>query len=134
MIFEEFCTFLGLNPKKMKLFYYLLAIILVSACGNKKAAIVEEIKKAKKEMMLAKMNQGWYSSAGKHLWQYENATKQTAYIYKEAFERDKEYLKDADPEVLKSSKKLDSVAIIWQAKAIIFASRIDSLELELKKY
>lgn len=118
----------------MKYLCFFFVINLIYSCGNKKAAIVEEIKKVQKELALAKMNQGWYSSAGRHLWQYENATKQTAHIYKEAFERDKEYLKDADPEVLKSSKKLDSVAIIWEAKSITFAARIDSLELELKKY
>lgn len=123
----------------MKCLYLFFAITLLSACGNKKAAIVEEIKKTKNELAVAKMNQGWYYSAGTHLKLYETASKlssmhQTAKIYKEAFESDKEYLKDADPEVLKSSKKLDSLAIIWQAKAIIFAYRIDSLELELKKY
>lgn len=118
----------------MKYLYLLIALFLLFACGNKKAVIVEEIKKTKIELAKAKMNQGWYQSAGKHLWQYENATKQTAYIYKEAFEKDKEYLKEANPEVLKSSKKLDSVAIVWYAKTIIYASRIDSLELELKKY
>jgi Na+/phosphate symporter len=118
----------------MKLFYSLFAIILLSACGNKKAAIVEEIKKVKKELAVAKMNQGWYHSAGTHLMQYETAPKSVAHIYKEAFESDKEYLKGADPEVLKSSKKLDSVALIWEVKTILYSSRIDSLELELKKY
>jgi Na+/phosphate symporter len=112
----------------------LFAIYLLSGCGNKKAEIVEEIKKTKLDLAKAKMNHGWYQSAGTHLKQYENATKQTAYIYKEAFERDKEYLKDADPEVLKSSKKLDSVAVMWYAKSVVYAVKIDSLELELKKY
>lgn len=123
----------------MKLFYLLFAIILVSACGNKKAAIVEEIKKVKSELGRAKLNQEWYYSAGTHLKLYETASKlnsmgQTAKIYKEAFELDKEYLKDADPEVLKSSMKLDSVALIWEAKVRTHAYTLDSLELELKKY
>ncbi len=118
----------------MKLFYYLLAITLLSACGNKKAVIVEEIKKTKKELIQAKMQHDWYYSAGTHLRQYENATKQTAHIYKEAFDLDKEYLKDAKPEVLESYIKLDSVAFIWETKTWVYKARIDSLELELKKY
>ena len=118
----------------MKYFCLFISFYLLTSCGNKKAAIVEEIKKVKRELAQAKINQGNYQSAGKHLWQYENATKQTANIYKEAYESDKEYLKDSDPEVLKSSKKLDSIALIWEVKTMIYASRIDSLELELKKY
>lgn len=117
----------------MKLFYLLFAIILI-ACGNKKAVIVEEIKKVKKELAIAKMQHDWYYSAGTHLRQYENATKQTAHIYKEAFELDKEYLKDASPEVLNSYTKLDSVAFIWETRTWTYEARIDSLELELKKY
>lgn len=118
----------------MKPFYYLLAIIIFSGCGNKKAEIVEEIKKVKKELAQAKINKVNYQSAGKHLWQYENATGQTANIYKEAYESDKKYLEDEDPEILKSSKRLDSIALTWEVKAMLYASRIDSLELELKKY
>lgn len=118
----------------MKYLYLIVAIFFVTSCANKKAAIVEEIKKVRNELARAKINYGWYNSAGTHLRQYENATNQTAHIYKEAFEMDKEYLKDANPEVLKSSKKLDSVAFIWQTKMWTYAARIDSLELELKKY
>lgn len=118
----------------MKLLYFLFAMILISACGNKKAEIVEEIKKAKKELALAKMQHDWYYSAGTHLRQYENAGKQTAHIYKEAFDLDKEYLKDASPEILNSYKKLDSVAFIWETRTWAYASTLDSLELELKKY
>lgn len=134
MIFKEFCTFLGLKPLIMKCLYLFLVIILLSACGNKKSAIVEEIKKVKKELAIAKMQHDWYYSAGTHLRQYENASKQTAHIYKEAFDLDKEYLKDASPEILKSYKRLDSVAFVWETKTWVYSARIDSLELELKKY
>lgn len=125
---------MGSNPLIMKYLYLFLAFYLLSSCGNKKAVIVEEIKKTKNALAKAKMNHGWYQSAGKHLNQYENATKQTAHIYKEAFETDKEYLKDADPEVIKSSSKLDSVALIWEDSVRTYNARIDSLEMELKKY
>lgn len=114
--------------------FYLLAVLFALGCGNKKAEIVEEIKKVKNELARAKMNHGWYQSAGTHLRQYEMAPKNVAHIYKEAFETDKQRLKEADPEILKSSKKLDSVALIWEAKVRTYTYSLDSLEMELKKY
>jgi hypothetical protein len=125
---------MGSKPLIMKYLCMLFALYLLAGCGNKKAEIVEEIKKVKNELARAKMNQGWYRSAGTHLRQYENASKQTAHIYKEAFEMDKDYLKNADPEVLKSSKKLDSVALIWEGIIRAYTIMVDSLEIELKKY
>jgi hypothetical protein len=125
---------MGSNPLIMKYLCLLFTIYLLAGCGNKKAEIVEEIKKAKNELGKAKMNRDWYQSAGTHLRLYEHASKQTAHIYKEAFEMDKSYLKNADPEVLKSSKKLDSVALIWEEKVRTYTVQLDSLEMELKKY
>lgn len=118
----------------MKYLCLLIAFYLLASCGNKKAVIVEEIKNVKNDLASAKMKQGWYQSAGTHLKQYENAPKSIAHIYSEALETDKAYLKDADPEVLKSSRKLDSVALIWEAKVRDYGYQLDSLETELKKY
>jgi len=125
---------MGSNPLIMKYLCLILAAFLFVSCGNKKAEIVEELKKAKNELGRSKLNRDWYQSAGTHLRLYENASKQTAQIYKEAFDMDKEYLKGADPEVLKSSKKLDSVALIWDDKVRTYTVQVDSLEMELKKY
>jgi hypothetical protein len=118
----------------MKSFCYLLAIILFTACGNKKAEIVEEIKKVKGELGRAKLNRDSYRSAGTHLRLYETSPKSVAHIYKEAIETDKKYLKEVDSEVLNNPKKLDSIALIWEEKARDYAYRLDSLEMELKKY
>lgn len=118
----------------MKYLCLLVAIYSIFGCGNKKAEIVEELKRAKNELARAKMNQGWYQSASTHLRLYETAPKQTAHIYHEAFEMDKEYLKGVDPEVLKSSRILDSVALVWEDKVRTYTIMVDSLEIELKKY
>jgi pullulanase/glycogen debranching enzyme len=118
----------------MKSFYYLLVISFSISCGNKKAAIVEEIKKTKGELGRAKLNQDAYSKASTHLRLYETSPKSVANIYKEAIETDKKYLTEADPEILNSPKKLDSVAMIWEAKVRDYTYSLDSLEMELKKY
>lgn len=118
----------------MKIIYCLVVIILISACGNKKAEIVEEIKKVKGELGRAKLNQDSYQRASTHLRLYETSPKSVAYIYKEAIESDKKYLKEADPDILNNSRKLDSVALIWEDKVRDYTYRLDSLEMEYRKY
>lgn len=118
----------------MKYLIYLLSAYCLIGCGNKKERIVEEIKKAKNERGQAKLNKGYYRAAATHLMQYNNSHEHSKSIYKEAFDRDKEYLKGASPEVLNDYKKLDSVALIWEWKWREAQLKIDSLEMELKKY
>lgn len=130
----------------MKLFYYILSIILLSACGNKKAEIVEEIKKVKKEWAEAEMNRGAYSSAASRLQRYNLAAKASkdnannkqiekeVQIYKEYYESELRNLKNASKDIWGDYKKLDSVAFIYERQTINLKYRLDSLELELKKY
>lgn len=118
----------------MKYLTYLLSVYCLIGCGNKKEKIVEEIKQAKNERAQAKINYGYYDAAATHLRQYETAPTEQKAIYKEAFDRDVKYLKSELPEVLNDYKRLDSVALIWEMKAQDAQGRIDSLELELKKY
>lgn len=130
----------------MKYFYYLLPIILLSACGNKKAAIVEEIKKVKNEWAQAEMNRGAYSSAASRLQRYNLAVKASkdnpnnkqiekeAQIYKEHYESELRNLKGVPKDILSDYKKLDSVAFIYETNTRDLKYKIDSLELELKKY
>lgn len=129
----------------MKLFYLLFAIILI-ACGNKKAAIVEEIKKVKKELAAAEINRGAYSSAASRLQRYNLVAKskrdnpnnkqieKEAQIYKEHYESELRNLKGVPQEILGDYKKLDSVAFIYERKTRDLKYKLDSLELELKKY
>lgn len=118
----------------MKYLTYLLSVYCLIGCGNKKEKIVEEIKKAKNEHAWAKLNHGNYKATATHLLQYNNSTGETKAIYKEAFDKDKEYLKGVPSEVLNDYKKLDSIALIWEWEALDAQKKIDSLELELKKY
>lgn len=130
----------------MKYFYYILSIILLSACGNKKASIVDEIKKTKKEWAEAEMNRGAYSSAASRLQRYNLAAKASkdnannkqlekeAQIYKEHYESELRNLKSASKDILGDYKKLDSVAFIYETKTKDLKYKMDSLELELKKY
>lgn len=130
----------------MKYFYHLLTIIILSACGNKKAAIVEEIKKTKNEWAEAEMNRGAYSSAASRLQRYNLAAKSSrdnannkqlekeAQIYKEHYESELRNLKGASKDILGDYNKLDSVAFIYERQTINLKYKLDSLELELRKY
>lgn len=130
----------------MKLLCLFFAITLLSACGNRKAAIVEEIKKVKNEWAEAEMNRGAYSSAAKRLLGYEMATnsikrlgsskqmEQDKLAYKEAYEKAIKELKNVPSEIVGNQKKLDSVAYKYETEARDLKYRIDSLEMELKKY
>lgn len=121
----------------------LVAIILVSC--NRKAEIVELIKKTKNEWYEAEMKRGAYMSAYKYLMGYEsmlefskkNKSQQSyldAQTYKKAYENAIKELKGEPIETLKDQKKLHSIADKWEFKADDLKRRIDSLELELKKY
>lgn len=119
----------------MKYLIYLLSAYCLIGCGNKKERIVEEIKEAKNELARAKINHINYKVAATHLLQYNNSKdQQTKGVYKEAYERTKGYLKGESAEVLNDYKKLDSVALLWEVMARDAQGKIDSLELELKKY
>lgn len=129
----------------MKYFYYLLAIILFVSCGNKKAAIIEEIKKAKTELQEADMSRRNYSSAANKLESYYSTLESSrkykskqmemdAQAYKEGYETAIQHLKDVSPDTLNDVKKLNSIALKYEMKTWDLKHRIDSLELELKKY
>lgn len=129
----------------MKLFYYLLAIIILSACGNKKAAIVEEIKKTKTELFEADISRRDYSSAANKLEAYRSTLESSikykskqmemdAQAYKEGYETAIKHLKGVSPDTLKDVKKLNSIALKYEMKTWGLKRKIDSLEMELKKY
>lgn len=127
-----------------KLTIVLLAVILVS-CGNKKAEIVEEMKKIKTEMAEAQLISNYYMDASKYLQGYETMLKGSkqhkskqmemdAKVYKDAYERAIKNLKDVPEKILKDQSELASISYKWASKADKLQSRLDSLELELKKY
>lgn len=118
----------------MKIIYCLLVIIVFSACGNKKAEIVEEIKKTKNELAAAKIKHDDYRYAATHLKMYEQAPSSQKNIIKETVDTDRQRLSGESSEIVGDSKKLDSVALIWENKVRSYTSQLDSLELELKKY
>lgn len=118
----------------MKYLIYLLSAYCLIGCGNKKERIIEEIKQARNERAHAKINYGYYDAAATHLRQYETASTEQKAIYKDAYDNDVKYLKSESAEVLNDYKKLDSVALIWEVMARDAQGKIDSLELELKKY
>lgn len=134
----------------MKLYYTLLALLFIYGCGNKKAIIVEEIKKTKNEWYEAEMNRGTYNSVANKLLIYNNSLadikrngsseqmKGIVKINKDAYEAAIQQLKTVSPNVsaniLKDQKKLDSIALKYEMKTWGLKHRIDSLELELKKY
>jgi|ERR1051325_8686325 hypothetical protein len=136
---------MGSNPLIMKYLCLLFVIYLLAGCGNKKAEIVEEIKKTKNELAEAEMNRGTYSSAANSLQSYNTLlddskkynSKQMAsqaQIYKEGYETAIGHLKGVPGYILKDHKKLDSAAVFWEWKSKDAKSKIDSLEMELKKY
>lgn len=130
----------------MKYLCLLLAFYLLSSCGNKKAEIVEQIKKTKNDWYEADMKRSAYLSAAKYLMSYEMETQyikkfgssdqaqKQRQIYKEAYEGAIKELKDEPAEILKDQNRLSSIANKWEFKADDLKRRLDSLELELKKY
>lgn len=130
----------------MKYLIYLLSVYCLIGCGNKKERIVEEIKKAKNERAQAKLNHGAYSFAAKKLLAYTIAAE--AYkrnkdnkqmemdteIYRQSYETAILQLKGVPNEILIDQKKLDSASLFWELKTTDAQRKIDSLELELKKY
>lgn len=129
----------------MKIIYCLFVIILITACGNKKAEIVEEIKKTKNEWAEAEISRKQITSAANKLESYYSSLEASkkynskqmqmdAQVYKEGYEMAIQQLKGISPDTLKDSKKLNLVAFKYEMKANDLKHRIDSLELELKKY
>lgn len=129
----------------MKHLIYLLSAYCLIGCGNKKEEIVEQIKRARNERAESELNRGWYSSAASRLQSYNTAyesnrkykSKQMemdAQAYKEGYERAIQNLKGVSQDILNDPKKLDSVAFIWEMKSRNAQRKVDSLELELKKY
>lgn len=129
----------------MKYLCLLLAFYLLISCGNKKAAIVEEIKKAKNELIEAEMNRAAFASAANRLQSYQSMLESSrkyhskqmemdALVYKGGYEREIQNLKGVPDEILKDSKKLDSIAFVWEWRGKDAKRKIDSLEIELKKY
>lgn len=129
----------------MKKLAIVLFVIILTACGNKKAEIVELIKKTKNEWYEAEMKRGAYSAAANYLMGYEtmlkfskeNNSKQSyadAQAYKKSYEKALKEIKGEPDEVIKDQNKLQSIAYKWAFKCDDLQRRIDSLELELKKY
>lgn len=133
----------------MKKLTFILFTVLLLSCGNKKAEIVEEIKKTKNEFYEAERNRGAYSYVATRLLIYNNTLssskktggqlmKEHAKISKDAYEAAIQQLKivspTVSPEILKSQKKLDSLALSYEMETWDLKHRLDSLELELKKY
>jgi hypothetical protein len=130
----------------MKRLTFIVLVLLAASCVNKKAEIVELIKKTKNEWYEAEMNRGNYNSVATKLLVYNNILsdikkngqsqqmKEMVKIYKDAYETAASHLKGVSPEILKSQKKLDSIALIYEMKTWDLKHRLDSLELELKKY
>lgn len=129
----------------MKYFYYLLAMLLFMSCGNKKAEIVELIKKTEAELQEADMTRRDYSSAANKLESYYTTLESSrkykskqmemdAQAYKEGYEMAIKHLKGVSPDTLKDVNKLNSMALKYEMKTADLKRRIDSLDLELKKY
>lgn len=128
--------------RKLTLF---VMVVLFISCGNKKAEIVELIKKTKNEWYEASMKSSSYSYAASKLLAYNTSLtdskkygsqqmKDNAQMYKKSYEKAIVDLKGVSPEILNSERRLDSIAFKWASKADDLQRRIDSLELELKKY
>lgn len=129
----------------MKKLTFIAFILLLASCGNKKAEIVEEIKKTKNELYDADLNRRDYSSAASKLEAYHSMLEASrkykskqmemdAQTYKNGYEVAIKHLKGVSPDILKDSKKLHSIALEYEMKTWGLKSRLDSLELELKKY
>jgi hypothetical protein len=129
----------------MKSLTIIAFILLMMSCGNKKAEIVELIKKTKNEWYEASMKSSSYSYAASKLLAYNTSLsdskkygsqlmKDNAQMYKKSYEKAIQDLKGVSAEVLSSQRKLDSIAFKWASKADDLQRKIDSLELELKKY
>lgn len=126
-------------------YLYLLALPILFSCGNKKAAIVEEIKKTKSEFSEVDIKRHDYNSAATKLQAYYSTLESSrkykskqmemdAQAYKEGYETAIKHLKGVSPDTLKDVKKLNSIALKYEMKTWDLKRKIDSLELELKKY
>lgn len=105
----------------MKYFILLLVIFIVS-CSNQKAVIVEQIKQQKDSLIVAQMNISGYQYAAKHVLLIKKLTKS-----------DSTFLKEQNF-TLVNYNSLDSMRQVWWVKSLNPTNKIDSLELELKKY
>lgn len=106
----------------MKQLVILVIVFALYSCGNRKAEIVEQIKSAKDS---AQLNENWasfYLLLGSEI--MENGDPEYS---------DKRFLKEV-PQYIIDNKKWDSAALSKQVQAMIWKEKIDSLELELKKY
>jgi len=129
----------------MKYLYLLLASYWLAGCGNKKAEIVEEIKKTKSLLLDAEMQRSKLNSASTKLAAYHSTLEASrkyksrqmemdAQTFKEGYEVAVQSLKDVSPTILKDQNKLDSIALTYEVKTWGLQHKLDSLELELKKY
>lgn len=101
----------------------IIAIVLTFiSCGNQKEIIVEQMKSAKDSMQFYRNWEGFYKLFGKEM-------EDKGY----AEYSDKRFLKEV-PKYVIDNKKWDSAALSNYAKSLMWKERVDSLELELKKY
>lgn len=107
----------------MRLLTTIIICVFVCSCGNDKAEIIERIRAQKDSLIIAEMTRDGYASAADHVLGYKLLTgTDSAFLKKENY---------TEPVTFKS---LDSVEIIWEYRAKKHKHKIDSLELELKKY
>lgn len=106
----------------MKYITILTLVLFTIACGNKKEEIVEQIKAYKDSFNLARNTENFYSLLGSELRQYGKP------VYS-----DKRFLKNV-PQYVIDNNRCDSAKSSWLIKKTNFEAKIDSLELELKKY
>lgn len=106
----------------MKQLIIIAIVFTFLSCGNQKAVIVEEIKSAKDSMQLYKNWASFYLLLGTEM--QDKGQPEFS---------DKRFLKEV-PQYVIDNKKWDSAALSNEVKSLIWKEKIDSLELELKKY
>jgi hypothetical protein len=95
---------------------------MVLSCGNQKEQIIEQIKDTKDSLNYYKGWTSFYKMFGSEM-EDKGYTEYT----------DKRFLKEV-PQYVIDNKKWDSARISNYTKSLIWKERMDSLELELKKY
>lgn len=101
---------------------YLIFILVLTSCGSNKEGIVKQIQDTKTEFNLAR---NWESTY--------DLLKSDIETYGKPTNVDARFLKDI-PEYMIKENRIDSARIAWQVRKIELRNKIDSLELELKKY
>lgn len=97
-------------------------MLFVTACSDSKEGLVQQIQQEKDSFNLARNWESFYITL-----------KQDIEANGKPITADKRFLEQVPPYVLQNNK-LDSMKTAWMLKKIRAQERIDSLEMELKKY